>query len=76
MPVEEANLPRYINSVLARSQEVWVGAQIADLKSKLRRMSPGTDPDGYNALFGDLVALEAYRRSLLEQAFDDRADLA
>ena len=70
LPVDEAALPRYINSVLARSQEVWVGAQIADLKSKLRRMSPGGDPDGYNALFGDLVALESYRRSLLEQATD------
>ncbi|MFM9378259.1 DNA primase [Gordonia sp. VNK21] len=70
IPVSEENLPRYIHSVLARSQEVWVGVQIADLKSKLRRMSPGGDPDGYNALFGDLVALESYRRSLLDQAFD------
>ena len=74
MPVSEEALPRYIGSVLARSQEVWVGAQIADLKSKLRRMSPGGDPDGYNALFGDLVALEAYRRSLLEQAVDAGAE--
>mgnify|MGYP002139754546 CR=1 FL=1 len=31
-------------------------------------VAPGEDPDGYNAVFGDLVALEAYRRSLLEQA--------
>lgn len=74
MPVEDDKVPRYISSVLARSQEVWVGSQIADIKSKLRRMSPGGDPDGYNALFGDLVALEAYRRSLLEQAFEPGAD--
>ncbi|GAA4754519.1 DNA primase [Gordonia alkaliphila] len=74
LPVEEGQLPRYIASVLARSQEVWVGAQIGDLKSKLRRMSPGGDPDGYNALFGDLVALESYRRSLLEQAVDAGVD--
>ncbi|MFT3661854.1 MAG: DNA primase [Gordonia sp. (in: high G+C Gram-positive bacteria)] len=71
IPVDEDKIPRYINSVLARLQEVWVGAQIADLKSKLRRMSPGNDPDAYNALFGDLVALESYRRSLLEQAFEE-----
>ena len=70
IPADEDKIPRYISSVLARSQEVWVGSQIADIKSKLRRMSPGGDPDGYNALFGDLVALEAYRRSLLEQAFE------
>ncbi|GAA1481071.1 DNA primase [Gordonia sinesedis] len=74
MPVSENNIPRYIGSVQARLQEVWVGAQIADIKSRLRRMSPGEDPDGYHAVFGDLVALEAYRRSLLEQAIDPDAD--
>ncbi|MBD0023852.1 DNA primase [Gordonia pseudamarae] len=67
MAVEESAVPRYVTSVLARLQEVWVGAQIADIKSRLRRMSPGDDPDGYNAVFGDLVALESYRRSLLDQ---------
>ncbi|RPA62165.1 DNA primase [Gordonia oryzae] len=70
MSVTEDNIPRYVNSVLARLQEVWVGAQIADIKSRLRRMAPSEDPDAYNAVFGDLVALEAYRRSLLEQAVD------
>ncbi|MGC4932805.1 DNA primase [Gordonia sp. DT30] len=73
MSVTEDNVPRYVNSVLARLQEVWVGAQIADIKSRLRRMAPSEDPDGYNAVFGDLVALEAYRRSLLEQAVDPSA---
>lgn len=75
MAVSEDNIPRYINSVLARLQEVWVGAQIADIKSRLRRMAPSEDPDGYKAVFGDLVALEAYRRSLLEQAVDPSADV-
>ncbi|MFW0792763.1 DNA primase [Gordonia sp. CPCC 205515] len=73
MPVDENNIPRYITSVLARLQEVWVGSQIADIKSRLRRMAPGDDPDAYNAVFGDLVALEAYRRSLLEQAVEPGA---
>ncbi|CAM2964527.1 DNA primase [Skermania piniformis] len=61
-------IPRYITGVLARLQEVWVGRQVAELKSKLSRISPGERPDDYHALFGDLVALEQYRRSLLEQA--------
>jgi len=74
MPVSEQNIPRYIGSVLARLQEVWVGSQIADIKSRLRRMAPGDDPDGYHTVFGDLVALEAYRRSLLEQAVDPVVD--
>lgn len=62
--------PRYVEGVLARLQEVWVGGQVADLKSKLKRMSPNADED-YNRLFGDLVALESYRQSLLKLAVGD-----
>ncbi|MDA4108175.1 DNA primase [Mycobacterium holsaticum DSM 44478] len=69
--VDDERLPRYIGGVLARLQEVWVGRQIADVKSKLQRMSPVEQGDEYHALFGDLVAMEAYRRSLLEQASGD-----
>jgi DNA primase len=68
---DEEKLPRFIGSVLARMQEVWVGRQVAEVKSKLQRMSPVEQGDEYHALFGDLVALEAYRRSLLEQASGD-----
>lgn len=68
---DEEKLPRYIGGVLARLQEVWVGRQIAEVKSKLQRMSPVEHSDDYHALFGDLVAMEAYRRSLLEQASGD-----
>jgi DNA primase len=69
--VDEEKLPRYIAGVLARLQEVWMGRQIAEVKSKLQRMSPIEQGDEYHALFGDLVAMEAYRRSLLEQASGD-----
>jgi DNA primase len=68
---DDDKLPRYIGGVLARMQEVWVGRQIAEVKSKLQRMSPVEQGDEYHALFGDLVAMEAYRRSLLEQASGD-----
>ncbi|MEE6164191.1 MULTISPECIES: DNA primase [unclassified Mycolicibacterium] len=68
---DDEQLPRYIGSVLARLQEVWVGRQIAEVKSKLQRMSPVEQGDEYHALFGDLVAMESYRRSLLEQASGD-----
>lgn len=67
----DERLPRYIGSVLAKLQEVWVGRQVAEVKSKLQRMSPVDHADEYHALFGDLVALEAYRRSLLEQVSGD-----
>ncbi|HJT90448.1 MAG TPA: DNA primase [Mycobacterium sp.] len=68
---DDEKLLRYIGGVLARLQEVWVGRQIAEVKSKLQRMSPVEQGDEYHALFGDLVAMEAYRRSLLEQASGD-----
>lgn len=68
---DDDRLTRYIGGVLARLQEVWVGRQVAEIKSKLQRMSPVEQGDEYHALFGDLVALEAYRRSLLEQASGD-----
>ena len=72
---DDEKLPRYIGGVMARLQEVWVGRQIAEVKSKLQRMSPIEQGDQYHALFGELVAMEAYRRSLLEQASGDGNDL-
>ena len=72
---DDEKLPRYIGGVIARLQEVWVGRQIAEVKSKLQRMSPIEQGDEYHALFGELVAMEAYRRSLLEQASGDGNDL-
>jgi DNA primase len=68
---DDDKLPRYIAGVLARLQEVWVGRQIAEVKSKLQRMSPVEQGEEYHALFGDLVALEAYRGSLLQQVSGD-----
>jgi DNA primase len=72
---DDEKLPRYIGGVMARLQEVWVGRQIAEVKSKLQRMSPIEQGDEYHSLFGELVAMEAYRRSLLEQATGDGNDL-
>ncbi|EHI42510.1 DNA primase [Rhodococcus opacus PD630] len=71
LPAEEDTVPRYISGVIARLQEVWVGEQVAELKSKLQRISPATASDEFHSLLGDLVALEQYRRSLLDQAIGD-----
>ncbi|MFJ8912789.1 DNA primase [Amycolatopsis sp. NPDC102389] len=59
---------RYISAQLAAVQESLVGRQINEIKSKLQRLSPVEAPDDYRALFGDLVALEQYRKALKEQA--------
>ncbi|MFR9751499.1 DNA primase [Nocardia sp. 004] len=77
LPVKsEADIPRFVTGVLARTQEAWVGRQIAELKSKLQRVSSTEQPDAYFALFGDLVALEQYRKSLLTQAMGNHDDFA
>ncbi|MEU7141110.1 DNA primase [Nocardia sp. NPDC046473] len=77
LPVKNASgIPRFVAGVLARTQEAWVGRQIAELKSKLQRVSSTEQPDDYMALFGDLVALEQYRKSLLTQAMGNHNDFA
>ena len=52
-------------------RQVWIRAAIAEVKSKLQRMSPVEQADEYHAVFGDLIALETYRKSLLQQASGD-----
>ncbi|HWR47695.1 MAG TPA: DNA primase [Pseudonocardiaceae bacterium] len=59
---------RYIGSLLACLQATVVGRQVAEIKSRLQRISPLDDADSYHQLFGDLVALEQYYRALREQA--------
>lgn len=75
LPVKSADgIPRFVTGVLARAQEAWVGRQVAELKSKLQRLSSTEQSDAYMALFGDLVALEQYRKSLLTQAMGNYDD--
>ncbi len=77
LPVKsESDIPRFVSGVLARTQEAWVGRQIAELKSRLQRISSTEQPEAYLALFGDLVALEQYRKSLLTQAMGSHGDFA
>lgn len=75
LPVKtEADIPRLVTGVLARVQETSVGRQIADLKSKLQRISSTEQTEAYFGLFGDLVALEQYRKSLMTQAMGNSDD--
>jgi len=59
---------RYVQSILTRLQQILVAGQIAEIKSRLQRLSPIQEPDEYRALFGDLVALEEYHKALGHQA--------
>ncbi|HZC69929.1 MAG TPA: DNA primase [Jatrophihabitans sp.] len=59
---------RYAGAVVARMHEVVAARQIAAIKSKLQRINPQEQPDEHARLFGQLIALESYRRNLRERA--------
>jgi DNA primase len=59
---------RYAGAVLARMHEMVTGRQVAALKSRLQRINPQEQQDEHARLFGELIALESYRRNLRERA--------
>jgi len=59
---------KYADVVLARVGELAVGREIAAVKARLQRMNPEEDQAAYGRMFGELVALEQRRKSLLDRA--------
>src|SRR5579875_1356961 len=76
LAVEALRVPRrdgeadadYADAVLARVEELSIGREIAAVKSRLQRLSPGAGRPEYNRRFGELVALEQRRKALLDRA--------
>jgi DNA primase len=68
LPSDEQALVRYATEVLARLEELAATRRIAEVKSRLQRLNPVEQGAEYNKMFGELVALEAHRRSLRERA--------
>ncbi|GIJ25672.1 DNA primase [Micromonospora qiuiae] len=60
--------PRYVSVTMARLQWGSVTARIRELKSRIQRINPVSDKDGYFAAFGELLSLEQHARALREQA--------
>ena len=58
---------KFAEKVLAQVEELAVSRQIADIKSRLQRLNPVSEPN-YNHIFGDLVALEQRRKVLADRA--------
>ena len=58
LPIDEADA-RYAQSVIARLLEIDASRRITDLKARLQRIEPASDPDTYQALFADVLALES-----------------
>jgi DNA primase len=68
LPSEQDALTRYATEVLARLEELAATRRITEVKSRLQRLNPVDQMVDYNRLFGELVALEAHRRTLRERA--------
>ena len=65
MPVSNAADARYITSVIARLLELDASRRIEDLRGRVQRADVGSPQR--DALFAELMSLEAYRRDLREQ---------
>ncbi|MBA2477661.1 MAG: DNA primase [Sporichthyaceae bacterium] len=59
---------RYASARIARVEEVATTRRVLQLKSRLQRLNPVDEPETYNRLFGQLVALEGERIALRERA--------
>jgi DNA primase len=59
---------KYADIVLARVGELTVSREISAVKARLQRMNPMEEQAAYNRMFGDLVTLEARRRTLVDRA--------
>ena len=60
----EGQVARYVGAVLARLELFDVEDQIAELKSELSRNDGAGNEARFTEVFGELVALESYRRAL------------
>jgi DNA primase len=68
IPTRQNALERYAAGMLAALQRQLLAGQIADIKSRLQRLSPIEEPEEARSLWADLVALEQYYKALGEQA--------
>ncbi|MBA3264936.1 MAG: DNA primase [Nocardioidaceae bacterium] len=69
-PLHVSQLPdeQVASAFVVRLRELTALRRIQQLKGRLQRMNPVTQVADYNRLFGELVALEAHRRTLRERA--------
>lgn len=70
LPTEQPSDPRYIASILAKLRAVHVTRRTAEVKARLERINPVTDAEEYRRVFGELMALEQYRRALTDQSHE------
>jgi DNA primase len=67
---DDATRAAYVRQQVARLQEMGLTRRITETKSRLQRLNPVEQPEKYNALFSELVDMQARQRALREQAID------
>lgn len=60
----------YAQGIIRAFMDMGITRQIGDVKSRLRRSDPATDPVGYEGIYRALLELEAQRRILRQAASD------
>lgn len=63
-PVRTDDVTLYAQEILRRIKEFEVKRRIHTLKGELKKINPERDPKKYDALFEQLLKLEAFRREL------------
>ena len=58
------SLPAYVRGVVLRLFDIGVTRRIADVRGRLQRLGDAADPAEQRALLGELMELEAQRRTL------------
>jgi DNA primase len=67
---DDASRAAYVRQQVARLQEMGLTRRITETKSRLQRLNPVEQSEKYNALFSELVDMQARQRALREQAID------
>ena len=57
----------YVGTYVFRLLELTAMRRIAEIKSKMQRTNPVEHPADYNKMFGEIAALEQYRRTLRDR---------
>ncbi len=68
LPAGPQGEERYAVCMVARMLANVTGRQVKALKGKVQRINPLEHPDEHARLFGELVPLESYHRSLINRA--------
>ena len=72
LPSEVASNSRYATSLIARLLELDATRRISEVRGRMQRTDPVEQEVKHNQLFAEVMALEAYKKSLHAAALGER----